>query len=335
VELGVSFRTTNEFSARDIMGPSVFSSLTLPNQPSAIGNNFYEALTEGKPQVSIPIVHKHSVAVAQKANLQQNDLSNTGALRAQVNQTKSTFLETMNDAKMEAGRAIMDTAKANGINTGHVANALFPNKPCEAVNFLLACDPTCIGTIWSTVSNVTAQCSNKEIAIVLEQALKTLHEASKSKEGKAPKSPVSWDKFETGDLKRFLAADPMKQDNTGKQIAAVEQSIVEMERNQGDLEANYTSTGDVYEKVKNELDQSLVAELIAPRRCAAEVIMLAETLPALKGLAPKKEDVPDLREIEEVKKKLMEAAPKPDPEPSGLKRLLDPLAEFNPFRKAA
>lgn len=333
MELGVSFRTINEFSAHDIMGPSVFSGLSLPNQPSAIGNDFYEALTVGKPQVTIPIIHKQSVAVAQKTNLKQNDLSSTGAMKAQISQTKGAFLETMNDAKMEAGRAIMDAAKANGLNTGHVANALFPNKPCEAVNFLLACDPSCIMNIWSAVNDVASQCSNKDIALVLDQALKTLHEASQSKQGKAPKSNFSWDKFEAGDLKRFLAADPMNQDNTGRQIAAVEQSVTEMERNKGDLEANYTSTGDVYDKVVNELDQALVAEMIAPQKGAAECLMLAATLPVLKGLAPKKEEVPEFAELEEVKKKLAEAAPKP--EPAGLKRLLEPLADMISFRRAA
>ncbi|MCD8562721.1 MAG: hypothetical protein LRY54_01360 [Alphaproteobacteria bacterium] len=357
MELGISFRSASEVVSRDIMGMGMPLASSLgfgPAAPqSAVGNDFYASLTEGKPQVSIPIVHKQSVAVSQKADLKQNALSNTGALRGQINQAKNNFLDTMKDAKMEAAQAITDAAKANGMNPGHVIGALMPQKPCEAVNLLLACDPTCISTIWSTVSNVSAQCSNADIDRVLTQALKTLHDAGKARQQgqqataaktdtKSAATPgFSWEKFNTDDLKRFAAADPLKDDNTGKQIVAVEQTIIEMERNQKDLKANYTTTGDVYDKVKHELDRAivdkgLVAEMIglAPKS-AAECVMLAECLPEIKGLKLEKEenDIPPLDSVEEVQKKLAEAAPKP--EPDMLKRLMAPLGGLNPFRHAA
>lgn len=318
-----------------------FSALTA--EPSAVGNNFYTALTEGKPQVSIPIVHKQSVDVSKPTNLEQNALSGTSQLRSQINQTKHAFLETMKDAKMEAGQAIMDAAKANSMNPGHVAMALFPQKPCEAVNFMLACDPTCIGTIWSAVSNVSAQCSNADLDRVLTQALKTLHDAGKSQEGKAPKAAVSWDKFNKDDLKRFAAADPLKDDHTGKQIAAVEQIVIEQERNQKNLEANYTSTGDVYEKVNKELDRAivdkeLVAALIGPdKKDAAECLMRGDSIREITKLkiTPAKNDDPlkPFDGVEELKRKIEEAKPE-SPAPM-LEKLTSSLGGFNPFRRAA
>ncbi|MCD8498431.1 MAG: hypothetical protein LRZ85_10435 [Alphaproteobacteria bacterium] len=337
--LGVSFHKATDVTSRNIMdmGPSLFTSPLLSFQPSKIGNNFYEALMEGKPQVSIPIVHKNTVDISKSANLQQNDLTNTSSVRSQINQTKAAFKDTMETAKAEAGEAIMNAAKANGINPWHMAKQLFPGQPCEATNFVLACDPTCIGTIWTTVSNVSSQCSNEQISLVLDQALAALHDASQSKDGNAPQSNFDWQKFDTGDLQRFLIADPMKHDNTGRQIAAAEQAVIEMERNQDNLDAHYTSSGDVYDKVMSELDQSLAAEMVDIKKCAAECEMAADTVPAFRGLTPKEEEIPAFEGVEELKKKLAEAAPKPEPkpEPAMLERLMDPLAKLNPFRIAA
>lgn len=318
------------------MGPSVFASPLSGTQPSLVDNNFYESLTQGKPQIEIPIIRGQSVAVAQTANLKQNTLSNTGALRTQINQTKSAFLDTMKAAREEAGQAIMEAtseAVAGGANisTGQVAAALFPNKPCEALNFAIAFDPTFLSTMWSSVNNVISQCPNHEVAQIVENALSKLHEASKAKEGQAPKAQANWQEFNQGDLKRFLTADPMKDDNTGRQIAAVELAVIDMERNKGDLEANYTTTGDVYDKVMGELDRGLVAEMIAPRKCAAECLMLISTLPFLRGVTADNENTPELEEAQELSRKLAEAAPKM--EPTALQRLLQ--ATMDPFRKAA
>lgn len=322
------------------MGPSVFTSSFIGPQASAVGNNFYEALTKNRPQIEMPLIQKQSVDISKTANLQQNGLTNTSALRGQVNQTKNAFKETMDEAKGEACAAIMGAAKDHGMNASHVAMALFPNKPCDALNFVLALDPTCIGAIWSTASTIASQVPNNKIAEVIEDALSALHDASKQKQGQSQKAssppPLDWQNFQQSDLKRFLAADPMKDDNTGRQITALEHTLDEMDRNQGDLDANYAQSGDVYKKVLDELDHAapdaaVVAEIVGPQKSAAEVIAATEIMPFLKGVTLNPDEPPVFEAVDDVRKTLAQAALQA--EPPALKKLLE--MGLKPFGKKA
>lgn len=340
MDLGVNFSPATNLS-RDIMsmGPDVFTGSRIGNQPTDIGNNFYEALTEGKPQVEVPTIKTQSVAISQKTNLNQNDLSQTTALRSQIRQAKNNFMDTMYDARMEAGKAIMDAA---GPNKSAVARALFPNTS-EALNFVMACDPSFIGCVYSVINSIPG--SNKQIEEALENALSKLHDASQSKQGKAPKSQVSWSKFNQNDLKCFVMGDPMKIDSVGQKIADAEKSVSDMERNQGDLDANYTKSGDSLEKAcyaivaqNDDVAASLVgAEAIKPLKCAAECMAAPAILLGLKGIiVADNENTPILDSVEDVSNTLSQAAIKMEPT-SSLKKLLE--ASMNPFalktRKAA
>lgn len=284
----------------------------------------------------MPVIQKRSVDVSKSVgSLQQNSLTNTGALRGQVNQTKNAFKETMDEAKKDACNAIMDAAQGNGMNASHVAMALFPGKPCDALNFVLALDPTCIGAIWSTASNIASTVPNNKIAEVIEQALSALHEAS-SKPKPGGKAPLDWSEFKQSDLKRFLAADPMTDDNTGRAITALEHTLTEMERNQGDLDAHYTDSGDVYKKLLDQLDhgapdQAVVADVAGPQKCAAECLAATQILPFLKGITLSPDEPLVLESVPEVEKTLADAALKT--EPPALQKLLE--FGLRPFKKAA
>lgn len=305
-----------------------------------MGDNFYQTLTANRPKIEMPVIHKQSVDVSKTVNLQENSLSNTGALRGQVNQTKNAFKEVMDEAKKEACNAIMGAAKDHGMNTSHVAMALFPNKPCDALNFVLALDPTCIGAIWSTASTMASQVPNSKIAEVIEDALSTLHEASKQKQTQSQNAaappPLDWSKFKQQDLKEFLAADPMRDDATGREITALEETLDEMEHNQGDLEANYAVTGDVFKKVLDELDHGLpdaevVAEVIGPQKSAAELMAATDIMPFLKGVSLNPDEPPVFEAVNEVSKTLAQAALQA--ESPALKKLLE--MGLKPFGKKA